>query len=113
MSTITPTSDQRQSVNVTTFQIGDYVRNEHNRVGRIVTPQGVQQQAVPAAPTTLNVDVQWNDDNTVTTVPLSTLSRVTSPVPGSSFGPGTPGGGTVGGGGGPVESPPPPQGGPQ
>jgi hypothetical protein len=107
MSTITPTSDQRRTVNVTTFQIGDHVRNQQNRIGRIVTPQGVQQQAVPVAPTTLFVDVKWDDDGTVTTVALSTLSRASAPAAGS------PGGGGAGGGIGPVESPPPPQGGPK
>ena len=96
MSTITPTSDQRQTFNHTSFQVGDTVQSKlDSRIGTVVTPDGLIPTMVllptphivllpvplppvplgtPAPPLTQNVKVVWSD-RTFSVVPLSTLRR--------------------------------------
>jgi hypothetical protein len=99
MSTITPTSNQTQSINVTTFTVGDFVRAlsgpDAGKTGVIVTPNGfvptlvllptphiemlpgplpILASATPASPLTANVDVQWSD-GTYSLIALALLGR--------------------------------------
>ena len=100
MSTITPTSDQRQIIDVTVLQVGDTVRAisgpDIGKIGVIVTPNGFIPTLVmlptphyeslpqggpvplpsstPAMPLTSYVNVNWID-KTSSLVLLSTLRR--------------------------------------
>lgn len=94
MSTITPTSDQQQWLNRTTFQVGDTVISSvDGRIGQIIKPDGLvpmfvspgvvamvpvasppMPSATPAQPSTNFVNVKWND-GTMSLVNMSTLQR--------------------------------------